>query len=102
MGRANGGIDRRKIGRNWESRQLEVGATRSRIEDDWHPNWEGARRKEKICDAGFEKIEDFNVPSNAEEKFCGSDGRARFQAQYHAPARRKGKERKNDAYTRGL
>jgi len=23
--------------------------------------------------AGFEKIEDFNVTSNAEEKFCGSD-----------------------------
>ena len=24
-------------------------------------------------DAGFEKIDDFNVTSNAEEKFCGSD-----------------------------
>jgi len=28
---------------------------------------------EREDDAGFEKIEDFNVTSNAEEKFCGSD-----------------------------
>ena len=28
---------------------------------------------EREEDAGFEKIEDFNVTSNAEEKFCGSD-----------------------------
>ena len=28
---------------------------------------------ERGDDAGFEKIEDFNVTSNAEEKFCGSD-----------------------------
>ena len=28
---------------------------------------------ERTEDAGFEKIEDFNVTSNAEEKFCGSD-----------------------------
>ena len=28
---------------------------------------------ERDEDAGFEKIEDFNVMSNAEEKFCGSD-----------------------------
>ena len=28
---------------------------------------------EREEDAGFEKIEDFNVPSNAEETFCGSD-----------------------------
>ena len=48
------------------------GATRSRIEDGWHPNWERARRRGKD-DAGFEEIEDFNVTSNAEEKFCGSD-----------------------------
>ena len=29
--------------------------------------------RKRECDAGFEKIEDFNVPSYAEEKFCGSD-----------------------------
>ena len=28
---------------------------------------------EREDDAGFEKIEDFNVTSNAEGKFCGSD-----------------------------
>ena len=28
---------------------------------------------EREDDAGFEKIEDFNVTSNAEEKFYGSD-----------------------------
>ena len=28
---------------------------------------------EREDDAGFEKIEDFNVTGNAEEKFCGSD-----------------------------
>ena len=28
---------------------------------------------EREDDAGFEKIEDFNVTSNADEKFCGSD-----------------------------
>ena len=42
------------------------GATRSRIEDGWHPSWERARRKE-----GLRK--DFIVPSNAGEDFCGSD-----------------------------
>ena len=29
--------------------------------------------RKRECDAGFEKIEDFNVPSYAEEDFCGSD-----------------------------
>ena len=29
--------------------------------------------RKRECDTGFEKIEDFNVPSYAEEKFCGSD-----------------------------
>jgi len=33
---------------------------------------EQEERKSKD-DAAFEKIEDFNVTSNAEEKFCGSD-----------------------------
>ena len=29
--------------------------------------------RKRECDADFEKIEDFNVPSNAEETFCWSD-----------------------------
>ena len=33
----------------------------------------GQEEGEREDDAGFEKIEDFNVPSYAEEKFCGSD-----------------------------
>ena len=33
--------------------------------------------KKREGDAGFEKIEDFNVASNAEDIFCGSDDDAR-------------------------
>ena len=85
---------------------LGDGATRSRIEDGWHPNWERARRKEKGRrmkirehsgilsmsqamqkkslrereqeekkreeERGFENIVDFNITSNAEEKFAGA------------------------------
>ena len=31
-------------------------------------------------DAGFEKIEDFNVPSNAEEKFAGATTTSAFSS----------------------
>ena len=48
------------------------GATRSRIEDGWHPNWERARRKEKEEDTGFENTKEFNVTSYAEKKFAGA------------------------------
>ena len=48
------------------------GATRSRIEAGWHPDWERARRTEREDDAGFEKIVDFNITINAEEKFAGA------------------------------
>ena len=41
------------------------GATRPRIEDGWHPNWERARRKERE-----EDTVDFNITSNAEENFA--------------------------------
>ena len=34
-----------KIGRNWELSQLGDGATRSRIEDGWHPSSEQEERK---------------------------------------------------------
>ena len=44
---------------------------------------------EREDDAGFEKTEDFNVTSNAEEKVCGSDYDEHWHVRHDAPARRR-------------
>jgi len=62
------------INRNWELSQLGDGATRSRIEDGWHPNWERTRRKEKGRTMKIREHSGILSISRAmQKKFCGSD-----------------------------
>ena len=49
------------------------GATRSRIEDGWHPNWERARRKEKGRTKRIQEHSGFNMTSKAADTACEGD-----------------------------
>ena len=60
--------------KEWKLGQLGDGATRSRIEDGWHPSWERARGKEgRRKEDDSRKYREFIVPSYAGDDFCGSD-----------------------------
>ena len=73
MRRVNERQDSRKIGRNWGLSQLGHGATRSRTEDGWHPNWERARKKEKGRRLKIREHRRFQCHEQCRRKFCGSD-----------------------------